>query len=687
MLVMLVRLDEPFQRASGPAGVNDASLVQHDGAIHERCHRTQPVGNEQDRGSTGPEGSKHLGEALLVRQIHRGHGFVQNEHVRLACEGARYQHALLLPSGKRHHGFPFAWKEIHRFEGSARRGAVALGERAAEGPPRGATRQDHLGDGRGNAGRGGNPLRDVADAVPSPETTQLLAEQSYLSPAEADESQQRLHERRLAGAVVAEQDDELSGVDPHRDLVQHRTPAHANAGSREREGGVIGSAGRAHGTTVRLDDNDCQNRPPVPDTSGWVPCTASATGATHLPEEDALATDATDLHPITMDEARDLARWTAVPTISIFLPTERAIADPDQNSLVLKGLIPPVVQQLEQRQVSRRDIEMLVEPINRLLGDRHFWFHQLGGLALFRTKDEFRRYPVPVSLPQRVYVGDTPVLRPLLKALSSHTEFHVLALSKNAVRLFHCSRHNVREIDLTSLDIPLNFDEAMRYDDFEKPSIQHRPMSGKPRPARNTSQGADFGFHGHGGDEDHKRQILRYLQMIDPGISKLLEAEGTPLILAGVDYIQPIFKQASSYPKIVERGIEGNADGLRPEELHQRAVPIFEEEVARSHASLMERIGDLSAHGRASFLLADVLDGAFNGRIDQLFLAEDAEMWGTYDPADRVLNLDEGEDASPASVELYDLAARQTILTSGMVNIMEPGKVPGGGDVAALFRY
>lgn len=401
-----------------------------------------------------------------------------------------------------------------------------------------------------------------------------------------------------------------------------------------------------------------------------------------------MATGASELHPITIDEARELAAWRATPTISIFLPTTRAVAEPDQNSLVLKGQLPQVIHQLERRQIPRRDIETLLEPITRLLSDRHFWFHQLEGLALFRTKDAFRRHLVPVRLPQRVYVGETPVLRPLLKALSSHTEFHILALSKNSVRLFHCSRHNVREIDLSSLDIPLNFDEAMRYDDFEKASIQHRPMSARPRAARNTSQGADFGFHGHGADEeDHKRQLLRFFQMVDPGISKLLESRGTPLILAGVDHVHSIYKQASSYPGIVQRGIEGNADGLRPDELHERARPIFEEEVATRHGPLMERIGDLSAHGRASFILSDVLDGAFNGRIDQLFLAEDAEQWGTYDPAARMLDIDEAEEPSPASVELYDLAARQTILTAGMVNVMEPDRVPGGGDIAALFRY
>lgn len=400
-----------------------------------------------------------------------------------------------------------------------------------------------------------------------------------------------------------------------------------------------------------------------------------------------MSTQATDLYPITIDEARELASWRSTPTISVFLPTKRAIVEPEENSLELKGLLPKIQQQLEERNHKRGEVNDLLAPLVRLLQDRSFWLHQLEGLALFRTADELRRYVVPVSLPSSVFVGDNPVIRPLLKALSGGTEFHVLALSQNAIRLLHCTRHGAEEVDLSGLDIPLSFDEAMRFDDFEKPAMQHRPMAASPRPSRNTSQGADFGFHGHGAEEDHKRQILRYFQAVDPGISKLLEARGTPLILAGVEYLHPIYRQASDHPRILERTIDGNADGLRVQEIHEQAVPIFEAEVAGDRDELAERYGDLGAHGRASADLADILDAGGSGRIDKLFVTEGAEAWGVFDPANRQLQLDAPDGRSEASVDLYDLAARQTLLGSGGVEVLPPEEIPGGGSIAAIFRY
>jgi hypothetical protein len=398
-----------------------------------------------------------------------------------------------------------------------------------------------------------------------------------------------------------------------------------------------------------------------------------------------LTTQTGELHPITMEELRELAELRAAPIISLFFPTQRAIVEPEQNALALKSLLPRVQADLESRHIDRKDVESLLQPLHDLLNDRNFWLHQLDGLAIYRTSDDLRVHLLPVRVDEAAFITDAPVLTPLLKALSGHTEFHVLALSKNNVRLLHCSRHNVREIDLSMLDIPLSFDEAMRYDDFEKKGLQHRPMSAAPAASRNTSQGADFGFHGHGSEEDHKRQILRYFQAVDPGISKILESSGTPLILAAVDYLHPIYKEASSYQRILDEGVEGNPDELRPEELLERAVPVFEEEAQRDLAALEERYGDLAAHGRASSDLADIIDAAYAGRIDTLIIEEGAEEWGTYDPAQRSLKV-VGEPG-PADVHLYDLAARQTILTSGTLQLMERGKLPGGGRIAALFRY
>jgi len=41
-----------------------------------------------------------------------------------------------------------------------------------------------------------------------------------------------------------------------------------------------------------------------------------------------------------------------------------------------------------------------------------------------------------------------------------------------------------------------------------------------------------------------------------------------PLVLAGVEYLFPIYQEANTYPDLVEEGITGNPENLKPEELH-----------------------------------------------------------------------------------------------------------------------
>ena len=62
--------------------------------------------------------------------------------------------------------------------------------------------------------------------------------------------------------------------------------------------------------------------------------------------------------------------------------------------------------------------------------------------------------------------------------------------------------------------------------------------------------------------DDTKENLLKYFRLIDRGLHDLFEDERAPLVLAGVEYLFPIYREANTYPRLIEEGIPGNPQGI-----------------------------------------------------------------------------------------------------------------------------
>src|SRR5690242_4678346 len=87
-------------------------------------------------------------------------------------------------------------------------------------------------------------------------------------------------------------------------------------------------------------------------------------------------------------------------------------------------------------------------------------------------------------------------------------------------------------------------------------------------------------FHGQGvGTDDEKGQLLHFFQQIDRGLHPLFANEQAPLILAGVAYLFPLYREANPYAHLIEEGVPGNPDLTSLETLHKQgwtiAAPFF----------------------------------------------------------------------------------------------------------------
>ena len=158
------------------------------------------------------------------------------------------------------------------------------------------------------------------------------------------------------------------------------------------------------------------------------------------------------------------------------------------------------------------------------------------------------------------------------------------------------------------------------------------------------------------------------------------------MILAGVEYEFPIYRQVSSCPQILDEAVGGNVDGLTPGELLEKALPIALAHFSKVEERAAGQFYHLEHTGLASSDFPTILKEASVGRVQSLFVAVGVQVWGTYTPGERELVILDGQ--TPEAEDLLNLAAMYTFMNSGDVYAVQPDRVPGGGGhLAATFRY
>jgi hypothetical protein len=378
---------------------------------------------------------------------------------------------------------------------------------------------------------------------------------------------------------------------------------------------------------------------------------------------------------------KDLMETSGEWCVSIYMPTHRYGREQQQDPIRLKNLITEAEEKLLESGLRRLEVQELMRPAESLLDDDEFWQHQSDGLAVFLSPDFSQTFRLPSKFGELLVVANNFHTKPLLPVLSKDGKFYILALSMNEVRFFMGTRYTIDEVELR--DIPTNMQEALWMDDPEKHTDFH------------TGTGSTTGegdrraiFHGHGAIEAEERtNILRFFQQIDQGLNDLLEEQNIPMLLAGVDYLLPIYRDANSYEGLLEKGLEGNPEELDEKELHKLAwemvQPIFEEDQKQAFEQFKQLEGQ--GDGLASDDLKTVVKAANFGRVDTLIVPIGVQKWGRFDPQRNKVDLDEKPE--PDNEDLLDFATMHTLFNSGKVYAVQPEKMPGDGELAAILRY
>jgi hypothetical protein len=384
------------------------------------------------------------------------------------------------------------------------------------------------------------------------------------------------------------------------------------------------------------------------------------------------------------DALKRLMQIQRQPCISLFFSTVRGGPEMPQNRLKLVNQIREVEQHFssDERTLGKREEPSpLLAPLYNLLEVQAFWQHPDQSVAVLRSADSFQAYHLPFSVKERVIIAPHFYLKPLLPLLNDGL-FYILALSQNEIRLLEGTRYDIQLVDIPDA-VPESLAQALWYEHPENQVRYYSSAAGGGQMGRGGRRAVIF--YGQGIGEEAKNNLLSYFRQIDRGLHELFHDQQAPLILAGVEYLLPLYRQANTYPHLVAQGIEGNPELLSAEALHAQAWAVVEPSVLKEQQAALAAYQEQKQTDRATSNISQVVPAAYYGRVTDLFVALDDEQWGRFDPATYAIEIH--KEPREDDDDLLDVAATQTALHGGSVYALERAYMPDQTLVAALFRY
>ncbi len=303
---------------------------------------------------------------------------------------------------------------------------------------------------------------------------------------------------------------------------------------------------------------------------------------------------------ITRDLILSLAAAAESPSVSILMPTHRGGVETLQGPILFKNLLKQVETKLADLGVSSPE---WLKPLHARIEDYDFWQHQADGLAVYASAKTLEWISLPISLDSYTVVGDHFHLKPLIRVLGQDEHFALLALSQKQIRLLDCSRNSQRLLELPSHQVSAALDLLGQSAERQ---IQSHTVG---------SQGHSAVFHGGsaGGGEEHKTRLLKSFQVLESAVQSKLGNPPPTMVLACVEYLAPIYREASSSQGIAHDIVAGNPDSLRDEDLREKAWPIMEAHLHAHNAKALEKLAEALGTGLASSEPEEVLLAALDG--------------------------------------------------------------------------
>jgi hypothetical protein len=417
----------------------------------------------------------------------------------------------------------------------------------------------------------------------------------------------------------------------------------------------------------KADNNDNANASYKSKTETFARTTTPSVSAEEIPAR------------LTKEQLSQLASCSSEHCISVYMPTSQSGVEKNEqkDSIAFKNILQQISYRLRQQNVDQTVIEQLLKPGYDLLRQNEFWLNLSNGIAFFISKEQFKYVKLPYQTREELLVNTSFYLTPLIPMITNADYFYLLVVSKKQAKLFRADEFGM--VHLPIPEMPRGIDDVVHFEEKDDQKLFRTDTSG-------AGEGANF--HGIGsGKPDEKANIAMYFDEVDETLWKaVLNNETAPLLLAGVDYMIPIYKSVAKYKHIYNDALTGSYEHVDATTLYKEAVEKMRPYFKGRHAKALEMFGNQSATALTSSVPADVIPAAYYSRVWHLFVKKGEHLWGSFDELNNKLEIHDSQQ--PGDEDLIDKAIVRTILNAGEVHMLENSEMPvQGAVVAALMRY
>lgn len=254
----------------------------------------------------------------------------------------------------------------------------------------------------------------------------------------------------------------------------------------------------------------------------------------------------------TKAQLKTLRAWKKPDSLSIYSPYIKPNSpDNNPNRTQVKNFLKEARQMLLAKKLDERQIDTILQPVKKLLDSHEFRMNYKNSLVIFIGQDFFQYYRLPTEgITQSITIGTGFNIKPIVKLLDESSPYFVLLLSHNGVRLLKGDDFNIESVK----EFPTAMKQDLKIDEYPNERQTHTvaPVA--------QGKGSEK-FHGQYNETQvDKDMLIKYFRHIDTKVQKIIKNEKIPLIIAGVEYLLPIYRQANTYPHLLEKEIQGNLE-------------------------------------------------------------------------------------------------------------------------------
>lgn len=382
---------------------------------------------------------------------------------------------------------------------------------------------------------------------------------------------------------------------------------------------------------------------------------------------------------LSKEEFAGLANYKSDCCISLYVATTtstNADANRQKDFIGFKNKLQQLTASLKDKNVDVTEIERLLKPGYDLLRTEDFWTSLSQGLAVYIADGYFRYIKLPMTPRDEMLINSSFFLTPLIPVITSKDHFYVLVLSKKQAKFYRADAFGIQFIDVPGM--PRGVEDVVHFEQKDDIDLFRTDTSGA---------GAGASYHGMGtGRPDHKTNLAMYFDEVDETLWKeILNRENVPLLLAGVEYLIPIYKEVAKYKPIWDEALTGSHEHENPQTLYEQARAVMEPYFAERVDKALNIYANQSATELTTSVPEDIIPAAHYGRIAQLFVMKGEHIWGTFDEMNNQLTIhptqEEGDEC------LVDKSVIKTLMTGGEVYMLPEQRMPGRSKLAAVMRY